>query len=75
LQLEKGFGLADLVPLVETLKDDAVVTALDFRRCSIGSPGCYALRTLLRCNRTVKLMNLANNDIGEHGAAALAEGA
>ena len=74
LQLEKSFGLGDLVPLVEVLRDCMTVTALDFRRCTIGSPGCYALRTLLMCNRSIKMLNLCNNDIGEHGAAALAEG-
>lgn len=75
LQLEKSFGTADLIPLVEVLKDDDGVTAIDFRRCVIGSPGCYALKDLLLANHSVRMLNLCNNDIGEHGATALAEGA
>ena len=74
LQLEKPFGQGDLIPLVEALKDNVTVTAVDFRRCCIGSPGCYALKELLTCNQTIKMLNLCNNDIGEHGAVALAEG-
>jgi hypothetical protein len=75
LQLEKSFGQADLIPLCEALKDNDTVTAIDLRRCSVGSPGCHALKHLIMCNHHIKLINLCNNDIGEHGAQALAEGA
>ena len=74
LQLEKTFGQADLVPLCEVLKGNPVVTSLDLRRCVVGSPGCYALKDLFLNNSTIRNVNLSYNDIGEHGAVALAEG-
>lgn len=74
LTLEKSFGTQDLVPLCEILKRNGTITSLDFRRCSIGTPGCYALKSLLEANRSIRQLSLCNNDIGEHGAQALAEG-
>lgn len=74
LALDKGFGSSDLIPLCGVLEQNTVITALDFRRCKIGSSGCYALKTLLERNRAIKVMSLPYNDIGEHGAQALAEG-
>ena len=75
LTLEKTFGQLDLLPLCDALRDNMTITSLDFRRCKIGSPGCYALRSLLENNRCIRQISLCNNDIGEHGAQALAEGA
>lgn len=71
---DKPFCPSELIPLCEVLKTDTTVQSLDFRRCKIGSSGCYALKMLLEHNSTLRQLNLPYNDIGEHGAQALAEG-
>jgi hypothetical protein len=72
--IDKAFSPADLIPLVEVLKFNTTVTSLDLRRCKIGSLGCYALKDLLEHNGTLKQLCVSHNDVGEHGAQALAEG-
>jgi Leucine Rich repeat len=72
--IDKAFSPADLIPLVEVLKLNTTVTSLDLRRCKIGSLGCYALKDLLEHNGNLKQLCLNHNDVGEHGAQALAEG-
>ena len=42
------------------------------RRARVGNAGCFALADALAANSRLKELNLSFNDIGEHGAVALA---
>lgn len=50
------------------------VTTLDLRRCEIGNAGCYVLQHALESPECpLRSLILSYNDIGEHGAIALAK--
>ncbi|CAE7288553.1 unnamed protein product [Symbiodinium sp. KB8] len=50
------------------------VTTLDLRRCEIGNAGCYVLQHALESAECpLRSLILSYNDIGEHGAIALAK--
>ncbi len=50
------------------------MTTLDLRRCEIGNAGCYVLQHALESAECpLRSLILSYNDIGEHGAIALAK--
>jgi Ran GTPase-activating protein (RanGAP) involved in mRNA processing and transport len=59
--------------LVNGIKKNKTIIALDLARNNIGDDGAKALADALKVNKTITTLNLAWNKIGIEGAKALAE--
>jgi len=62
-----------LFALTEALADDVNIEAIDLSYNFIDDNGAGSLASFLQCNKSLKYLNLAQNNIGPEGATKLAE--